>query len=98
LASSWSARLSILPGGRPFGRGVGLHLGPLAAGAGRGRARVLLGILGGPVQLHLGLVDALAELVTGLRDGRLGRGLGLGGALLQVVELSGEFHGSPGLG
>jgi hypothetical protein len=33
------------------------------------------------------MIDALAELVTGLRQGRLGRGLGLGGALLEVVEL-----------
>jgi len=39
------------------------------------------------VDFHLGLVDALAELVTGLRHGRLGRGLGVGGALLEVVEL-----------
>ena len=34
-----------------------------------------------------GLVDALAELVTGLRHGRMGRGLGVGGALLEVVEV-----------
>jgi hypothetical protein len=46
-----------------------------------------LGVGGGLVDVHLGLVDALAELVAGLRHGRLGRGLGLGGALLEVVEL-----------
>src|SRR5215211_8570001 len=39
-----------------LGGGVGLHLGPLGLGAGRGRTCVLLGVLGGLVHVHLGLV------------------------------------------
>jgi hypothetical protein len=46
-----------------LGGGVGLQLGPLAAGAGRGRARVLAGVLGGQVDIDLGLVEALAQLL-----------------------------------
>ena len=45
------------------------------------------GLGGLVVDVHFGLVDALAELGAGLRLGRLGRGLGVGGALLEVVEL-----------
>jgi hypothetical protein len=70
-----------------LGGDIGLHLGPLAAGTGRGLTDLLPGVLGGQVNVHLGLVDTLAELVTGLRHSRLGRGLGVGGALLEVVEL-----------
>jgi hypothetical protein len=66
-----------------LGGGVGLHLGPLAAAVGRGRTGVLPGLGGLLVHLHLGLVDALAELVTGLRHGLLGRGLGVGGRMAQ---------------
>jgi hypothetical protein len=93
LASIWSARLSI----RALevvhlGGGVGLHLGPLAAGLVPGRLGVLDGVGGGLVDIDLGLVDALAQLLAGLGDGGLGGLLGLGGALLEVVELGREVH------
>src|SRR4029453_696646 len=76
-----------------LGRGIGLHLGPLGLGAGRGRAGVLAGVGGGLVDVHLGLVDALAQLLAVLGDGGLGGPLCLGGALLEVVELGREVHG-----
>jgi len=67
---------------------------PGTRGAGRGRAGVRAGVLGGQVDVDLGLVDALAQLLAGLGDGGLGGLLGLGGALLEVVELRREVHSS----
>jgi hypothetical protein len=50
-----------------LGGGVGLDLGPCAAGTGRGFIDLLPGVLGGQVHVHPGLVDTLAQLLTGLR-------------------------------
>src|SRR6266511_2696132 len=76
------------------GGGVGLHLRPLAACAGGGVSGPLLCVLDGQVDVKLGLVDPLPELLAGLAGGGIHRRPRLRHVLLQGVELCGEVHDS----
>src|SRR5690349_15809490 len=75
-----------------LGRDVGPHLRPFGAGAVGLPLGFLLSVLHSPVEVDLGLVDTLADLLTRFGGGSLYRRLGRRDALLQRVEAFGEVH------